>query len=172
MFENDTTLYLLIPDDSAGTETKLTFNQADADAFAMNWCIERWNKEDGPCPDDFDEALSKISEGNDYLYFKKFPLSEIDGSEKLRALDELFKHQRDLVKLAAFSGFATDSEGIPCTASNLYRCEECNHDWQTDWSCACDDRCPECNSSTSPHHTNDETPDELIDLFMTLPHLG
>jgi DNA-directed RNA polymerase subunit RPC12/RpoP len=25
-----------------------------------------------------------------------------------------------------------------------YRCPECDHDWQEQWSCACDSQCPNC----------------------------
>lgn len=33
---------------------------------------------------------------------------------------------------------------------NYYRCE-CGEEWTDEWSCACDDRCPTCNTSISPY---------------------
>ena len=29
---------------------------------------------------------------------------------------------------------------------NLYRCGDCGHEWQDEWSCTCDDDCPDCGS--------------------------
>jgi hypothetical protein len=31
-----------------------------------------------------------------------------------------------------------------------YRCI-CGHEWQDEWDCFCDDRCPVCNESCSPY---------------------
>lgn len=28
-----------------------------------------------------------------------------------------------------------------------YHCPKCSHDWQEQWSCACDSECPECGES-------------------------
>lgn len=40
-------------------------------------------------------------------------------------------------------------------ARNFYKCS-CGESWSDDWDCACDDRCPKCNTSISPH-TSSET---------------
>jgi hypothetical protein len=32
-----------------------------------------------------------------------------------------------------------------------YRCEECGVAWTDEWSCACNDRCPECDAETEPY---------------------
>ena len=29
---------------------------------------------------------------------------------------------------------------------NFYRCGDCGHEWRDEWSCMCDDDCPECGS--------------------------
>lgn len=34
---------------------------------------------------------------------------------------------------------------------NQYRCGRCVTEWENLDDCMCDDRCPECNQSTSPH---------------------
>jgi hypothetical protein len=33
---------------------------------------------------------------------------------------------------------------------NSYECSECGKTWTDEWSCECDDRCPECNTETVP----------------------
>ena len=38
---------------------------------------------------------------------------------------------------------------------NFYRCSECGTEWQDDWSCTCNDRCPECNTETEPYKSED-----------------
>ena len=38
---------------------------------------------------------------------------------------------------------------------NHYCCSECGHAWAAAWDCQCDDRCPECHASTSPHTSTD-----------------
>jgi rubrerythrin len=38
---------------------------------------------------------------------------------------------------------------------NHYRCGECENEWIDDYESQPDDRCPECNTSTSPHYSED-----------------
>lgn len=32
-----------------------------------------------------------------------------------------------------------------------YQCEECGVEWTDEWSCACNDRCPECDAEIEPY---------------------
>lgn len=34
---------------------------------------------------------------------------------------------------------------------NHYRCSICGYHWTDEWSCMCDDRCPECSTPISPY---------------------
>lgn len=36
------------------------------------------------------------------------------------------------------------------TYQNYYKCD-CGTEWQDEWDCMCDDRCPVCNTSTQPY---------------------
>ena len=39
---------------------------------------------------------------------------------------------------------------------NFYRCGDCGHEWRDEWSCMCDDDCPECGSRHwTPHKSED-----------------
>lgn len=39
---------------------------------------------------------------------------------------------------------------------NYYKCDECGVSWMDEWSCACDDDCPECGSRHySPYDSDD-----------------
>ena len=29
---------------------------------------------------------------------------------------------------------------------NYYQCDRCDHEWQDEWSCMCDDDCPSCGA--------------------------
>lgn len=33
---------------------------------------------------------------------------------------------------------------------NHYHCDECDVSWDDEWSCCCDDECPECGHAISP----------------------
>ena len=33
---------------------------------------------------------------------------------------------------------------------NYYECSECNEKWTDEWSCMCNDRCPNCDIETEP----------------------
>lgn len=60
----------------------------------------------------------------------------------------------DLMQHPAFAGLDTDNEGNPCVWQNGYTCQTCTSeqiDWTDDWSCSCDDDCPNCGKSHSPH---------------------
>lgn len=37
---------------------------------------------------------------------------------------------------------------------NRYICP-CGCSWEDIWSCQCDDRCPDCNTSVTPHHSEE-----------------
>lgn len=41
---------------------------------------------------------------------------------------------------------------------NHYHCGDCGTDWEDEWSCCCDDECPNCGSSDwSPVESDDLT---------------
>jgi hypothetical protein len=41
---------------------------------------------------------------------------------------------------------------------NHYRCGDCRADWEDEWSCCCDDECPNCGSRNwSPYDSDDLT---------------
>jgi hypothetical protein len=44
----------------------------------------------------------------------------------------------------------TDEEATPWFR-NEYRCDRCAYDWEDEWDCMCNDRCPRCNVETEPH---------------------
>jgi hypothetical protein len=34
---------------------------------------------------------------------------------------------------------------------NFYKCPDCDEEWTDEWDSKCDDRCPACDISVSPH---------------------
>jgi predicted nucleic acid-binding Zn-ribbon protein len=41
---------------------------------------------------------------------------------------------------------------------NYYTCDRCGEDWTDEWSCRCDDDCPNCGARhMSPHDSDDLT---------------
>lgn len=38
---------------------------------------------------------------------------------------------------------------------NHYECSDCGTTWSDEWTCACDDRCPECNTSNAPFESEE-----------------
>lgn len=38
---------------------------------------------------------------------------------------------------------------------NHYHCDDCDVEWQDDWSCMCNDRCPSCNKEIEPYESED-----------------
>lgn len=39
------------------------------------------------------------------------------------------------------------------TVENHYRCSECGEKWIDRWDCACNDRCPVCDSEIEPYES-------------------
>ena len=39
---------------------------------------------------------------------------------------------------------------------NHYSCEDCGIDWEDAWSCACNDRCPDCDSEIEPYEVEEK----------------
>jgi hypothetical protein len=41
---------------------------------------------------------------------------------------------------------------------NYYRCDRCSSEWRDEWSCMCDDDCPDCGAlHMSPYESDDLT---------------
>lgn len=161
-------LFVLVTDDESGIQSTPYFDEHSANLEAMSWCREQWPEEEGECPATFDEAIELISGGNNYLYFLRIPLTEISGGKKVAELCKIFKDRSDLMKLNEFSNFQTDSSGQPCIFENHYKCEVCDESWENEWSSACNDRCPCCNTETEPNFTNNNIPDDFEALHDSL----
>jgi hypothetical protein len=43
------------------------------------------------------------------------------------------------------------------TYRNHYHCDRCDVEWEDEWSCMCNDRCPRCNVETEPYQSDDLT---------------
>lgn len=41
---------------------------------------------------------------------------------------------------------------------NHYRCSECGTEWDDEWDCTCDDRCPTCNAEIEPYASEEIEP--------------
>ena len=52
----------------------------------------------------------------------------------------------------------TDSDGSPCRLVNFYKCPSCGAAWTDQWSCACNDRCPECGVEVEPEESEELVP--------------
>lgn len=46
----------------------------------------------------------------------------------------------------------SDEEKPTTWYRNYYECQ-CGTEWEDGWNCMCDDRCPNCNTSVQPHHS-------------------
>lgn len=38
---------------------------------------------------------------------------------------------------------------------NHYHCDDCGVSWSDEWSCACDDECPECGKAYTPEESEE-----------------
>ncbi len=38
---------------------------------------------------------------------------------------------------------------------NRYKCERCSEEWEDQWDCMCNDRCPVCNAEIEPFESED-----------------
>jgi hypothetical protein len=56
---------------------------------------------------------------------------------------------------------------------NCYRCMRCRKEWENEWSCRCNDRCPDCDIEITPYSSLDiseeVTDDDLIFAQRRLP---
>jgi hypothetical protein len=52
---------------------------------------------------------------------------------------------------------ADDEEDVeaPSTFVNYYRCPYDGTEWNDLWSCACNDRCPDCRAEIEPYHSDE-----------------
>jgi hypothetical protein len=48
----------------------------------------------------------------------------------------------------------SDSETPSAWYINHYCCPYCQLEWQDEWDCACNDRCPTCNKEIEPYESD------------------
>ena len=48
-----------------------------------------------------------------------------------------------------------EPEEVKPRCRNHYKCNRCGTYWEERWDSMCDDRCPECNETTSPHYSEE-----------------
>jgi predicted nucleic acid-binding Zn-ribbon protein len=49
-------------------------------------------------------------------------------------------------------------ETTPAWYRNYYQCARCDHEWPDEWSCMCDDDCPQCGARhMTPYDSDDLT---------------
>ncbi len=58
---------------------------------------------------------------------------------------------------------AMEAFGIERRFINCYHCEACDVEWTDEWSCACDDECPECGRDFSPYDSDEVLPPDRMD---------
>ena len=91
--------------------------------------------------------------------------------------DIAIKTRADLLKHPLFANLYRDTSGNPCVWMNSYCCQACTSeqvDWCDEWSCQCDDECPNCGASVSPVGSDWIGPDDPIAraLWELLPEAG
>ncbi|WP_445368699.1 hypothetical protein ACH5Y9_04710 [Methylomonas sp. BW4-1] len=47
----------------------------------------------------------------------------------------------------------TPAENSTVRYLNQYRCAYCQTEWEDEWDCACNDRCPDCNKEIEPYES-------------------
>ena len=79
----------------------------------------------------------------------------------------------DLMKHESFADLEKDSEGNPCVWLNQYRCD-CGEEWDSPWSCQCDDECGRCGKDRSPDESDWLGPNDrdALALWENLPEAG
>lgn len=69
----------------------------------------------------------------------------IDGCDDGEARHRAMMISDCFAQLDADDEEAFDSESEERLLDIEYRCPECGHEWQEQWSCACDSQCPNCS---------------------------
>lgn len=103
------------------------------------------------------------------ILFPRVPTEELPKPQEIGLTSRL-----DLVEARGFKDLGTCSSGLPLALLNHHECGDCDVSWDSPWSCACDDDCPECGATTSPHESTFLGPDDpwtrtIYDLLPELP---
>lgn len=173
-------LHIIVIDDKDGTNFHSFFTPEERDARFLEFCQARWDEDEGECPSDPYEAYEQISghAGGDYAYIEDIDitnhpliaplialLTEVVTSETDSEGDVILPLDRvndvrvrihqalglPILRKDVFHGHRVerDSDDEPIVWRNKYLCD-CGEEWDDEWSCQCDDRCPSCDTSISP----------------------
>lgn len=78
---------------------------------------------------------------------------------------ELAAFKLGVEEMDGWQGWKESEEGyvVPAIADdeeektflNKYRCDDCGVSWEDEWSCGCDDECPECGKYFTPYESEE-----------------
>lgn len=115
------------------------------------YCRENWNElllteEDNiEIPEDNEECIDLYFSYNDFHNeFVDYINTELDLVDVISQLNTNNIKNSD-----------ENSEEDNKQYKNFYYCARCNITWDDIWSCMCDDRCPKCDKSTEPYHSDE-----------------
>jgi len=72
---------------------------------------------------------------------------------KLRVIAWADINREDYTDIIDLSGAKIENRKVEGFI-NHYECD-CGNTWSVEWSCTCDDECPSCGKSVSPHQSED-----------------
>jgi len=160
-------IWIINEDTTEGVDLYLAYSEDEVNERLIAFCRDRWQDEWGDLPEDDPwGAYERLQEGE--AWFSSCEVS-ID-------LARLFPNTTR-ADLAVFGWLDADSDGNPKVWENDYRCDggidEPTHDaeWSDEWSCQCDDTCPVCERSVTPHTSTfiPKVPPALEALWRALP---
>lgn len=103
---------------------------------------------------DEDNVSCKVDDDDDRYQEMIFPAENNNTDEPLPAETVEF--------LASGDQAFPDTEEDEGKYLNYYKCP-CSCEWQDHWSCMCDDRCPDCNTSIQPYKSEETDTGEVTE---------
>lgn len=65
-----------------------------------------------------------------------------------------------------------EDEDPPYAFLNYYHCDRCGHEWTDEWSCQCDDDCPECGARHMTPYKSDDLGGNAASAATTFKEVG
>lgn len=136
-------IWIVTYNDDEGVTSVPFYSEVDAIEAASAWVRRHYENDFDHLvmPDDWSEAYGLLTEQvgfMDTISVTSVPLAPaFDGVTR--------------ADLATISVNGRDTSGNPCVWLNEYCCDACEIPWDDRWSCQCDDKCPACGRSVSPH---------------------
>ena len=78
-------IWTVTTDDNCGHQCDVYATESEADAAAWVWIKDKWGSEDGPIPENIEDALDQIGQHEDFIFYEEHEIPDVEMIRSAKA---------------------------------------------------------------------------------------